>query len=140
MKTHWDWNDCCRKSVSLAPAVGSSGRQLWRIKSVDGSPLVPGATVTIQNAARTACSGFMAAAGGRCGSQSVQLCGAENPAGSQWVLRAGPKPLSFMLESKASGGCPHRWLGAPRHCGGDALGMYARTDPRAALVWLVLPA
>ncbi|KAI7843437.1 hypothetical protein COHA_002915 [Chlorella ohadii] len=136
---HWWWHD--RHSISLTPAVGSSGLQLWRMVSVDGGPLVPGAAVTLQNTARAACGGYIAAAAAHCGEGQAQLSGDGRSASAQWVLRAGPKPLSFMLESKgASWSCPRRWLGAPGHCGDDSVGLYAAGDPHATLIWLVLPA
>ena len=50
---HWWWHDSWRRSISLTPAVGSSGLQLWRIVSVDGGPLVPGATVTLHTLLNT---------------------------------------------------------------------------------------
>lgn len=138
---HWWWHDRWRRSISLTPAVGSNDLQLWRMVSVDGGPLVPGATVTLQNTARAACGGYIATAAAHCGEGQAQLSGDGRSASAQWVLRAGPKPLSFMLESKsASWSCPRRWLGAPRHCGDDSVGLYAAGDPHATLIWLVLPA
>lgn len=134
------WNDRCR-TTSLAPAVGSTALQLWHVASVDGRPLVPGTVVTLQNLARAACGGYMSAAAVHCGSGRVRLSGDGQTPAVRWVLRAGPKPLSFMLESQGTGAyCPRRWLGAPSSCGADSLGMYAAGDPSAALVWLVLPA
>ncbi len=143
---HWakgrqdGWRDRCR-SIGLTPAVGGAGMQIWRIVSVDGGPLVPGAVVTMQNTGRTACGGYIAAPAARCGSGRVLLTSDGQAASAPWVLRAGPKPLSFLLEAQSTSWyCPRRWLGAPRRCGSDSLGLYAATDTHAALVWLVLPA
>lgn len=137
------WQDWCRRSIALSPAVGSTGLQLWRIASVNGSRLVPGTVVTLQNTARAACGGYIATATAQCGYERAWLS-SERPAmaSARWVLRAGPKPATFMLESqaKAAKGCPQRWLGAPRRCGTGSLGLYAATDSNAAVVWLVLPA
>lgn len=143
--SHWvsgrrgDWHDRCR-ALSLAPAVGSTGQQVWRIVAANSGALVPGAVVTLQNAAQAACGGYITATTARCGSGRVLLESEGNAAGARWMLRACPNPLSFMLESASHGYCHKRWLGAARSCSSNALALYANNDARAAVVWLVLPA
>lgn len=139
-KHNWEGHGHCRHSIGLSPAVGGTGLQLWRFAAVDGGRLLPGATITLQNSARTSCDGYLAAYAPRCGWERVQLSGDRWSIESRWVLRAGPAPLTFVLEAVGASRCPCRWLGASKHCSSDELGLFPWNDPHTLLVWLILPA
>lgn len=128
--------------MRLSPAVGSNGLQLWRVLAADGGQLVPGTTIFLQSVARTGCGAYIGTSsnlwdGDR---QRVELWPGKQWPATRWVLHAGPAPHTIMLESEeAPGFWSRRWLGAPRACAANELGLFAATDPGASVVWKVLP-